>query len=183
MRTLNPIFIIITFFICIVLYSCRTAKPDPCDCNLPKNLEKIIDDFVVKFDSANIIDSSKIVNIFHFKYNESDYILTSASSGSGKEYISSFCFYGDLLIIYTKLDEIKEDLFYSNCSNIPNYYRIYGITVNEIVDYDPHFKVKLYQIKDNRFKEIPFDSTIDDYLFELLIKKGIVPTPPPPPIE
>ncbi|MGL5785883.1 MAG: hypothetical protein ACRCX4_03555, partial [Bacteroidales bacterium] len=127
MRTLNPIFIIITFFICIALYSCKTAKPDPCDCNLPKSLEKIIDDITVKFDDLAVIfdeynrDSSRIVNIIHFKYNDSQYISISASSLSDKEYCESFCFYDDILILYTKLDQDIETLFYSDCNHIPSH--------------------------------------------------------------
>lgn len=179
MRALNPIFIIITFFICIVLYSCRTAKLDPCDCKLPKNLEKIIDDYAAKFDSANFKDSSKIINLIHFRYNDSNYVLMSASCCREKEFINTYCFYKNILIIGTELNDTNE-LLKSACNEIPSYYRIFD---DASIDYDPYFKERLYQIKDNNFVFMPIDSVIDDYLIDLLMKKGILPTPPPPPVE
>ncbi|MGL5787985.1 MAG: hypothetical protein ACRCX4_14400, partial [Bacteroidales bacterium] len=103
----------------------------------------------------------------------------SASSLSDKEYCESFCFYDDILILYTKLDQDIETLFYSDCNHIPSHYRIYGITENLPEYYDP-FLDTMYLIEKENFKEIPRESIS---LTNIFIEKGMMEAPPPPPID
>ena len=178
MKTLNPIFIIITFFICIVLYSCRTAKPDPFDCNLPKNLEIVIDEISKNPDSTDFMDHSKVISIYSYTIDNREFILVATMGVYGYPEIEKCCLYGDILIQYWNIN--SNNLIQQRCEDKDVFIKFEH---HSKWICDPRFEPKNYILKNGRYKQIFLNQNQDEKLIDLLEKSGLFITPPPPPIE